>query len=69
MYGALTTREAQVLDLVCTGQSNKEIANSLGIRTGTVNHHLEVIYLKLAVRNRTEAALRWQAEERGRCEG
>lgn len=43
----LTTRENEVLLLLSTGKSNKEIANCLGITKHTVEQHLTSIYRKL----------------------
>ncbi len=54
---ALTNREQQVLEQVCTGRSDKEIARELGIQTPTVKLHLKMIFRKLGVQNRTQAAL------------
>ncbi|MBI1399612.1 response regulator transcription factor [Hyphomonas sp.] len=54
---ALTNREHQVLRQICTGRSDKEIARELGIQTPTVKLHLKMIFRKLGVQNRTQAAL------------
>lgn len=51
-------RELEVLRLLATGLSNKEIAQTLVIATGTVKQHLKSIYGKLQVHNRTEATSR-----------
>lgn len=53
---ALTARERDVLVLLTRGRSNKEIATALGIRPKTVMHQCSVIYVKLDVKNRTQAA-------------
>jgi DNA-binding NarL/FixJ family response regulator len=53
----LTERERQILELVAGGDSNKEIASSLGLSEKTVKHHMTNILQKLQVRNRVEAAL------------
>ncbi|WP_298925095.1 response regulator transcription factor [uncultured Ramlibacter sp.] len=55
-YPTLTQREAQVLELVATGWSNKMIGNRLGVVEGTVKTHVKAILEKLCVRSRTEAA-------------
>jgi DNA-binding CsgD family transcriptional regulator len=52
----LTPREADVLALPVQGKSNAMIARMLFIAPGTVRKHLERVYAKLGVANRTEAA-------------
>lgn len=52
----LTRREAEVLSWVARGKSNAEIAAILQVCTKTVDKHLERIYPKLGVENRTAAA-------------
>jgi DNA-binding CsgD family transcriptional regulator len=56
---ALTRRESDVLSLVTGGLANDQIGRRLGISARTVNKHLEHIYAKIGVRNRTEATARW----------
>jgi DNA-binding CsgD family transcriptional regulator/transposase-like protein len=53
----LTSRERELVLLVCTGLSNKQIAQQLTVSEGTVKGHLHSIYDKLAIRNRTVLAL------------
>lgn len=53
----LTIREEQVMDLVERGMKNKDIAASLGIRTGTVKIHLKHIFEKTGIRGRYGLAL------------
>ncbi|MEV6343988.1 response regulator transcription factor [Actinoplanes sp. NPDC051851] len=57
-YG-LTARERDVLDLICAGYSNAAIGRRLLITEKTVKNHLNHIFTKLGVTNRTEAAMRW----------
>lgn len=52
----LTDREAEVLELLAAGLTNKEIGEQLVIATGTVKKHTAHIYSKLNVSGRTEAA-------------
>jgi len=52
----LTPRERQVLDLVADGQSNKEIARSLGIAGATARCHVQNMLTKLGVGSRVHAA-------------
>lgn len=52
----LTSREAEVLLWVARGKSNRDIATILGLSSRTVDKHLEQIYTKLGVENRTSAA-------------
>jgi DNA-binding CsgD family transcriptional regulator len=59
----LTEREVTVLRLLAAGHSNAEIARQLGgASIRTVHKHLEHLYLKLGVHDRTAAATRWLAE-------
>lgn len=51
----LTPRENELLHLLAKGLYYKEIADQLGITTGTVKQHIHKIYEKLHVQNRTEA--------------
>jgi DNA-binding NarL/FixJ family response regulator len=51
----LTEREADVLQRLISGDSNKELADKLGITEHTVKAHLKSIIGKLGVRDRTEA--------------
>jgi len=53
---SLTSREAEVLWWVAQGKSNKELALILGISPRTVNKHLETVFEKMMVENRTAAA-------------
>ena len=53
----LSDRELEILRLVATGASNKEIAATLVIAEGTVKNHVTNILGKLGVRDRTQAAL------------
>jgi DNA-binding NarL/FixJ family response regulator len=53
----LTEREITVLRLVANGQTNKEVANSLGLSEKTVKNHLANIFHKLHVYDRTQAAV------------
>lgn len=55
----LTSREAEILELVIEGLSNKEIAQKTSIAPGTVRNHLGNIFKKLHVRCRTEAATKY----------
>lgn len=52
----LTQREAEVLLWVARGKSNRDIADILTLSPRTVNKHLEQIFTKLGVENRTSAA-------------
>ncbi|HKY02616.1 MAG TPA: response regulator [Burkholderiales bacterium] len=52
----LTQREAEVLNWLAKGKTNRDIAEILGMSPRTVNKHLEHIYVKLGVETRTAAA-------------
>ena len=53
----LTGRQHEVVALVAKAISNKEIGRQLNITEGTVKLHLQAIYDKLGIRNRTKLAL------------
>ncbi len=61
---ALTPREQEVAWLAAQGDSNKEIAERLGIGELTVKSHLRSLFKKLGVANRTQLALRLLQQER-----
>lgn len=54
----LTEREIEILRLVATGLSNKEIGRRLDLQEKTIKHYMTNILQKLQVRNRVEAALK-----------
>src|SRR5881628_1370758 len=54
---ALTPREAEVLFWISEGKSNQDIGVILGAKTGTICKHVEHIFGKLNVENRTAAAV------------
>jgi two-component system NarL family response regulator len=53
----LSERETEVLLLLIKGRSNKEIASGLFVTEDTVKAHLKTLFVKLKVRDRTEAAI------------
>jgi DNA-binding NarL/FixJ family response regulator len=57
----LTDREREILGYIARGASNREIGEALFITEGTVKNHVSNILSKLALRDRTQAAL-WARE-------
>jgi len=53
----LSAREQEVLSLLASGKSNKDIASTLGISEATVKCHVSAILLRLNVSDRTEAVV------------
>ncbi len=53
---SLTPRQREVLRLVAEGETNRQIARHLDVSEGTVHKHLESIFERLGVTNRTAAA-------------
>lgn len=51
----LTVREAEVLELLAAGRTNREIAATLVVAEPTVRRHVANIYRKVGTRNRAEA--------------
>ena len=56
----ITEANEEVLDLICKGYANKEIADRLSLSVETVRTHLKRIYENLHVRCRTEAAMKYR---------
>lgn len=52
----LTPRQRDILQLLCEGRSNKEIARQLAMSDNTVRSHLQFMFRALGVGSRTEAA-------------
>lgn len=57
----LTTRERQILNLICSGLDDGAIARKLGLSRNTVRNHGAALYRKLGVHKRTEAVV-WGRE-------
>ncbi|MEN6481829.1 MAG: LuxR C-terminal-related transcriptional regulator [Anaerolineaceae bacterium] len=55
IYGILTARENEILQLVAKGASNAEIAQALCLAVNTVKRHLNNIFNKLGAKTRTQA--------------
>ena len=53
----LTNREEEILNLIATGRSNKQIARELDITEGTIKVHVKHLLKKLNLRTRLEAAV------------
>jgi two-component system nitrate/nitrite response regulator NarL len=53
----LTSREMEIVERVVKGESNKEIANALGVTEDTVKHHLTSVFDKVGVSSRVELAV------------
>lgn len=56
LEGRISPRETEVLELVSTGKTNREIASALHISENTVKNHLKNILEKLHLKNRVQAA-------------
>lgn len=54
---ALTEREAEVLQQLARGATNKAIAQALGVGEATVKSHVSAVLAKLGLKSRTQAAL------------
>lgn len=61
---ALTLRQRQILELIASGATNREIAGELLVSTETVKKEASMIFRRLGVRNRTEATRWYAAAER-----
>ncbi|MTH45455.1 response regulator transcription factor [Intestinirhabdus alba] len=54
---SLSARQREILTMLAAGETNKEIGRALNISAGTVKAHLESLYRRLDVKNRTQAAM------------
>lgn len=57
----LTSREAEVVELLTYGKTNKEIADALNITASTVSGYMKAIFIKLEVSDRVSASMRAQS--------
>jgi len=57
MLSVLTKRQLAVLELLCQGCSNREIAEQLFLTENTVKSHVMTLFQKMTVKNRTECVL------------
>lgn len=55
--GTLTPRQLEILALIAQGDSNKEIANALGLSSHTVKVHVSAVLKGLGLKNRSQAAI------------
>ena len=60
-FSCLTAREAQILDCLARGLSNKEISREMELSEKTIKYYVGTLLEKLQVRNRVEAALLGQS--------
>jgi len=67
--GTLTRREQEILAWVAAGKADRQIAAIVGSSVRTVQKHLEHVYVKLGVENRTAAAMRARADAAGQSVG
>lgn len=61
----LTNREKQILELIRKGLPNADIAKKLKLSEATIKHYITPMFRKLAVKNRTEAAVLAGLNRRG----
>ena len=59
----VTPRQAEILALVASGLSDKEIASRLGLSPRTIQSHLDRLYLQHGFHKRTAAVAAWLREQ------
>ena len=57
MTTKLSHREEEILEYMCKGYTNKEIADALHLKEQTVKNHIRYILLKMGAKNRTHAVV------------
>ena len=65
MTGAFSARETDILELLCRGCSDKEIAHTLRMSKRTVRTHLERMFVKTGVHARAGLVAIWLGAEAG----
>ncbi|MBQ1094084.1 response regulator transcription factor [Streptomyces sp. B93] len=65
----LSTREAEIMDLIASGMTNQQIAATCFISEKTVKNHINRIFAKLHSTSRAEAAAKWLGTARGSGRG
>jgi DNA-binding NarL/FixJ family response regulator len=61
----VTPRQAEVLRLIATGLSDKQIASRLGVSPRTVQSHVDRLYLQNGLHKRTALIAAWVREHPG----
>jgi len=61
----VTRRQAEILQLIRSGLSDKEVAGKLGVSHSTIRTHLKRVYRQHHVHSRAEAVADWLAERTG----
>jgi DNA-binding NarL/FixJ family response regulator len=65
----LSTREAEIMDLIASGMTNQQIAAACFISEKTVKNHINRIFAKLHSTSRAEAAAKWLGTAPDSCRG
>lgn len=65
----LSTREAEIMDLIASGMNNQQIAATCFISEKTVKNHINRIFAKLHSTSRSEAAAKWLGTAPGSSRG
>ncbi len=60
----MTRRQAEILALIATGLSDKQVALRLGVTHGTIRTHLRRLFHAYSIHSRAEAVAAWM-EQRG----
>jgi DNA-binding NarL/FixJ family response regulator len=64
-FWPLTRRQQEIVELVASGASNKQIAQQLVISTKTVKNTLTTVFAKTNTQSRTQLAVQWVRKEFG----
>ena len=60
LFHKLSAREHEIMALMASGESNREIAEHMALSINTINNHIANIYKKLGVHNRVSAVSLWE---------
>lgn len=63
--GGLTRRQQEIMERIVTGQTERAVAEQLGLSYHTIHQHVRIAYKKLGLKNRVEAVTKFLEQKNG----